>query len=151
VRSCNPTGFLPSQYELISPPSSYIHNTTTHAFSIVASAPGIPHSYLSSKLYVAVKSHGRQDAGIRIAPQIAIMMGCAVLPHLRNLVPQLPPTVSSPLVTCRSLSGSVFVCTAEITVHISRSFSSARRRYPQDAGITVRAYVVLSLKFSVPH
>ena len=62
---------------------------------IVASAPGIPHFSLSSKLYVAVKSHGGQDANIQIVQQIAIMMGCAVLPHLRNLVPQLPPMVSS--------------------------------------------------------
>ena len=87
VRNYNPTGFLPSQYEPISPPSSYIHNTTTHTFSIVASAPGIPHSSLSSKPRVAVKSHGGQDASIRIVQQIAIMMGRAVLPHLRNLPP----------------------------------------------------------------
>ena len=46
--NCNPTGFLASQYELILPPSSYVHDTTTHGFSIVASAPGTPHSSLSS-------------------------------------------------------------------------------------------------------
>ncbi|KAJ8596093.1 hypothetical protein M405DRAFT_929050 [Rhizopogon salebrosus TDB-379] len=67
-------------------PSSYVHNTATRAFSIIAPALGIPHSYLSSKLYVAVKSHGRQDTDIWIVQQIAIMMGCAVLPHLHNLV-----------------------------------------------------------------
>jgi len=72
-------------------PSSYIHNTITHAFYIVASAPGIPHSSLSSKPYVAVKSHGGQDASILIVQQIAIMMGCAVLPHLRNLPPWPQP------------------------------------------------------------
>jgi hypothetical protein len=29
---------------------------------------------------------GRHETGIRNVQQIAIMMGCAVLPHLRNLV-----------------------------------------------------------------
>ncbi|WVR07552.1 hypothetical protein IAU60_004594 [Kwoniella sp. DSM 27419] len=65
----------------------YVRNTTARAFSVVASALGIPallpflRAVCRSK-----KSWQARHTGIRIIQQIAIMMGCAVLPHLRNLV-----------------------------------------------------------------
>ena len=65
----------------------YIRNTTARAFSVVASALGIP-SLLPFLKAVSrsKKSWQAWHTGIRIVQQIAIMMGCAVLPHLCNLV-----------------------------------------------------------------
>lgn len=65
----------------------YVRNTTARAFSVVASALGIPallpflRAVCRSK-----KSWQARHTGIRIVQQIAIMMGCAILPHLKNLV-----------------------------------------------------------------
>jgi splicing factor 3B subunit 1 len=65
----------------------YVRNTTARAFSVVASALGIP-SLLPFLRAVcrSKKSWQARHTGIRIVQQIAIMMGCAVLPHLQNLV-----------------------------------------------------------------
>ncbi|KAF7312642.1 ARM repeat-containing protein [Mycena indigotica] len=65
----------------------YIHNTTARAFSVVASALGIPSLLPFLKAVCnSKKSQQARHTGIRIVQQIAIMMGCAVLPHLCNLV-----------------------------------------------------------------
>ncbi|KAI8050903.1 armadillo-type protein [Syncephalis plumigaleata] len=65
----------------------YVRNTTARAFSVVASALGIPallpflRAVCKSK-----KSWQARHTGIKIIQQIAILMGCSVLPHLTNLV-----------------------------------------------------------------
>ncbi|KAF9199641.1 Splicing factor 3B subunit 1, partial [Haplosporangium sp. Z 27] len=65
----------------------YVRNTTARAFSVVASALGIPallpflKAVCSSK-----KSWQARHTGIKIVQQIAILLGCAILPHLKNLV-----------------------------------------------------------------
>ena len=59
---------------------------TAHAFSVVASTIGIPSLLPFLKLYAAVKITASTHTGIQIMQQIAIMTGCAVLPHLPNLV-----------------------------------------------------------------
>jgi splicing factor 3B subunit 1 len=65
----------------------YVRNTTARAFSVVASALGIPallpflRAVCQSK-----KSWQARHTGIKIVQQIAILMGCAVLPHLKALV-----------------------------------------------------------------
>ena len=65
----------------------YVRNTTARAFSVVASALGIPALLPFLKAVCrSKKSWQARHTGIRIIQQIAIMMGCAVLPHLRNLV-----------------------------------------------------------------
>ncbi|KAG9309482.1 small nuclear ribonucleoprotein [Chiua virens] len=65
----------------------YVRNTTARAFSVVASALGIPSLLPFLKAVCrSKKSWQARHTGIRIVQQIAIMMGCAVLPHLRNLV-----------------------------------------------------------------
>ncbi|KAE9405769.1 ARM repeat-containing protein [Gymnopus androsaceus JB14] len=65
----------------------YVRNTTARAFSVVASALGI-YSVLPFLKAVcrSKKSWQTRHTGIRIIQQIAIMMGCAILPHLHNLV-----------------------------------------------------------------
>ena len=65
----------------------YVRNTTARAFSVVASALGIPSLLPFLKAVCrSKKSWQARHTGVRIIQQIAIMMGCAVLPHLRNLV-----------------------------------------------------------------
>jgi splicing factor 3B subunit 1 len=65
----------------------YVRNTTARAFSVIASALGIPSLLPFLKAVCrSKKSWHARHTGIRIIQQIAIMMGSAVLPHLRNLV-----------------------------------------------------------------
>ncbi|KAK1353632.1 Splicing factor 3B subunit 1 [Heracleum sosnowskyi] len=65
----------------------YVRNTTARAFSVVASALGIPAILPFLKAVCqSKKSWQARHTGIKIVQQIAILMGCAVLPHLRYLV-----------------------------------------------------------------
>jgi len=65
----------------------YVRNTTARAFSVVASALGIPALLPFLKAVCqSKKSWQARHTGIKIIQQIAILMGCAVLPHLRSLV-----------------------------------------------------------------
>ncbi|KAJ4455960.1 putative Splicing factor 3B subunit 1 [Paratrimastix pyriformis] len=65
----------------------YVRNTTARAFSVVASALGIPNLLPFLKAVCASKkSWQARHTGIKIVQQIAILMGCAVLPHLKSLV-----------------------------------------------------------------
>lgn len=65
----------------------YVRNTTARAFSVVASALGIPALVPFLKAVCqSKKSWQARHTGIKIIQQIAILMGCAVLPHLRSLV-----------------------------------------------------------------
>jgi splicing factor 3B subunit 1 len=65
----------------------YVRNTTARAFAVVASALGI-HSLLPFLKAVcqSTRSWQARHTGIKIVQQIAILMGCAILPHLRSLV-----------------------------------------------------------------
>jgi splicing factor 3B subunit 1 len=65
----------------------YVRNTTARAFAVVASALGIPSLLPFLKAVCrSKKSWQARHTGIKIVQQIAILMGCAVLPHLKNLV-----------------------------------------------------------------
>ena len=65
----------------------YVRNTTARAFSVVASALGIPALLPFLKAVCqSKKSWQARHTGIKIVQQIAILMGCAVLPHLKALV-----------------------------------------------------------------
>jgi len=65
----------------------YVRNTTARAFAVVASALGI-HSLLPFLKAVcqSKRSWQARHTGIKIVQQISILMGCAVLPHLKSLV-----------------------------------------------------------------
>jgi splicing factor 3B subunit 1 len=65
----------------------YVRNTTARAFAVVASALGIPSllPFLKAVCH-SKKSWQARHTGIKIVQQIAILMGCAVLPHLKSLV-----------------------------------------------------------------
>jgi splicing factor 3B subunit 1 len=65
----------------------YVRNTTARAFAVVASALGIPALLPFLKAVCqSTKSWQARHTGIKIVQQIAILMGCAVLPHLTHLV-----------------------------------------------------------------
>ncbi|XP_076460472.1 splicing factor 3B subunit 1-like isoform X1 [Babylonia areolata] len=65
----------------------YVRNTTARAFAVVASALGIPSLLPFLKAVCkSKKSWQARHTGIKIVQQISILMGCAILPHLKNLV-----------------------------------------------------------------
>ncbi|TDH72067.1 hypothetical protein CCR75_008666 [Bremia lactucae] len=65
----------------------YVRNTTARAFAVVASALGIPALLPFLKAVCqSRKSWQARHTGIKIVQQVAILMGCAVLPHLKHLV-----------------------------------------------------------------
>lgn len=65
----------------------YVRNTTARAFAVVSSALGIPALLPFLKAVCrSKKSWQARHTGIKIVQQIAILMGCAILPHLKSLV-----------------------------------------------------------------
>lgn len=65
----------------------YVRNTTARAFAVVASALGIPSLLPFLKAVCkSKKSWQARHTGIKIVQQISILMGCAILPHLKSLV-----------------------------------------------------------------
>lgn len=65
----------------------YVRNTTARAFAVVASALGTPAMLPFLKAVCqSRKSWQARHTGIKIVQQIAILMGCAILPHLTHLV-----------------------------------------------------------------
>eukprot|EP00055_Hartaetosiga_balthica_P018375 m.134017 g.134017 ORF g.134017 m.134017 type:complete len:717 (-) comp9497_c0_seq2:1796-3946(-) len=65
----------------------YVRNVTARAFAVVASALGIPSLLPFLKAVCrSKKSWQARHTGIKIVHQMGILMGCAVLPHLKGLV-----------------------------------------------------------------
>ena len=92
----------------------YVRNTTARAFSVVASALGIPallpflRAVCRSK-----KSWQARHTGIRIVQQIAIMMGCAILPHLKNLVDCIEPGLADEQQKVKTMTALALAALAE--------------------------------------
>jgi splicing factor 3B subunit 1 len=71
----------------IDSPDEYVRNTTSRAVAVVASALGIPSLLPFLKAVCqSRKSWQARHTGIKIVQQIALLMGVAVLPYLRELV-----------------------------------------------------------------
>lgn len=71
----------------IDSPDEYVRNTTSRAFAVVASALGVPALLPFLKAVCqSRKSWQARHSGIKIVQQIALLMGVAVLPYLRDLV-----------------------------------------------------------------
>jgi splicing factor 3B subunit 1 len=71
----------------IDSPDEYVRNTTARAFAVVASALGVPALLPFLKAVCqSRKSWQARHTGIKIVQQIALLMGVAVLPYLRELV-----------------------------------------------------------------
>ena len=71
----------------IDSPDEYVRNTTSRAVAVVASALGIPSLLPFLKAVCqSRKSWQARHTGIKIVQQIALLMGVAILPYLRDLV-----------------------------------------------------------------
>lgn len=65
----------------------YVRNTTARAFAVVAQALGVQSLLPFLKAVCqSKKSWQARHTGIKIVQQIAILLGCGVLPHLKSLV-----------------------------------------------------------------
>lgn len=65
----------------------YVRNTTARAFAVVASSLGIPALLPFLKAVCQSKKNWQaRHTGIKIVQQVGILLGCAILPHLRSLV-----------------------------------------------------------------
>jgi len=72
----------------------YVRNMTARAFSVVASALGVGSLLPFLKAVCrSKKSWQARHTGVKIVQQIAILMGCSILPHLRSLVECIAPNL----------------------------------------------------------
>ena len=68
-------------------PDEYVRNTTSRALAVVASALGVPALLPFLKAVTgSKKSWQARHTGAKVVQQLAILVGCGVLPHLRALV-----------------------------------------------------------------
>ncbi|GAM88515.1 hypothetical protein ANO11243_065480 [Dothideomycetidae sp. 11243] len=92
----------------------YVRNTTARAFAVVASALGIPallpflRAVCKSK-----KSWQARHTGVKIVQQIPVLMGCAVLPHLKGLVECITPNLQDEQLKVRTVSALAIAALAE--------------------------------------
>ncbi|KKA30765.1 hypothetical protein TD95_002611 [Thielaviopsis punctulata] len=92
----------------------YVRNTTARAFAVVASALGIPallpflRAVCRSK-----KSWQARHTGVKIVQQIPILMGCAILPHLKGLVECIGPNLNDDQTKVRTVTSLAIAALAE--------------------------------------
>jgi splicing factor 3B subunit 1 len=92
----------------------YVRNTTARAFAVVASALGIPallpflRAVCRSK-----KSWQARHTGVKIVQQIPILMGCAILPHLKGLVECIGPNLDDEQAKVRTVTSLAIAALAE--------------------------------------
>lgn len=92
----------------------YVRNTTARAFAVVASALGIPSLLPFLKAVCrSKKSWQARHTGIKIVQQIAIMLGCAVLPHLKNLVESIAHGLEDEQLKVRTMTALAIAALAE--------------------------------------
>lgn len=92
----------------------YVRNTTARAFAVVASALGIPALLPFLKAVCrSKKSWQARHTGIKIVQQIAIMLGCAVLPHLKNLVESIAHGLEDEQLKVRTMTALAIAALAE--------------------------------------
>ncbi|KAJ7761918.1 armadillo-type protein [Mycena maculata] len=92
----------------------YVRNTTARAFAVVATALGIASVLPFIKAVCrSNKSWQARHTGIRIVQQIAIMVGCGVLPHLTHLVECIAPGLSDEQQKVRTMTALSIAALAE--------------------------------------
>ncbi|KAK3330805.1 armadillo-type protein [Apodospora peruviana] len=92
----------------------YVRNTTARAFAVVASALGIPAllPFLQA-VCRSKKSWQARHTGVKIVQQIPILMGCAVLPHLKRLVDCIGPNLNDEQTKVRTVTSLAIAALAE--------------------------------------
>eukprot|EP00392_Amoebophrya_sp_AT5.2_P001113 g1115.t1 len=92
----------------------YVRNTTARAFAVVASALGIPSLLLFLKAVCnSKKSWQGRHTGIKIIQQIAIMLGIAILPHLKQMVDIIAPGLTDEQRKVRTMTALSLAALAE--------------------------------------
>ena len=95
-------------------PDEYVRNTTARAFSVVASALGVPALLPFLKAVCrSKKSWQARHTGVRIIQQIAILMGPAILPHLKTLVDCVGKNLEDEQTKVRIMTGLALASLAE--------------------------------------
>ncbi|KMT00064.1 hypothetical protein BVRB_1g018910 [Beta vulgaris subsp. vulgaris] len=104
----------------------YVRNTTARAFSVVASALCIPALLPFLKTVCqSKKSWQARHTGIKIVQQIAILIGCAVLPHLRSLVEIIEHGLNDENQKVRTITALSLAALAEASApYVIESFDS---------------------------
>lgn len=92
----------------------YVRNTTARAFAVVASALGIPAllPFLQA-VCRSKKSWQARHTGVKIVQQIPILMGCAVLPHLKRLVDCIGPNLNDEQTKVKTVTSLAIAALAE--------------------------------------
>ncbi|RCI14622.1 hypothetical protein L249_6370 [Ophiocordyceps polyrhachis-furcata BCC 54312] len=92
----------------------YVRNTTARAFAVVASALSIPAllPFLRAVCRSKKSWHARHT-GVKIVQQIAILMGCAVLPHLKGLVECIATNLNDDQTKVRTVTSLAIAALAE--------------------------------------
>ena len=85
--------------------NEYVRNTTARAFAVVASALGIPKllPFLQA-VCQSRKSWEARHTGIKIVQQIAVLMGAAILPHLKFMVAVVQHGLTDPQLKVRTIT-----------------------------------------------
>ncbi|KAK4565451.1 U2 snRNP component prp10 [Recurvomyces mirabilis] len=92
----------------------YVRNTTARAFAVVASALGIPTLLPFLKAVCkSKKSWQARHTGVKIVQQIPILMGCAVLPHLKGLVDCIAENLNDEQAKVRTVTSLALAALAE--------------------------------------
>jgi len=92
----------------------YVRNTTARAFSVVASALGIPALLPFLKAVCQSRTSWQaRHTGIKIVQQIAILVGSAVLPHLNSLVECVEHGLVDDQQKVRTITGLALAALAE--------------------------------------
>lgn len=92
----------------------YVRNTTARTFAVVASALGIQSLVPFLRAVCrSKKSWQARHTGVRIIQQIAILSGCAVLPHLRSLVECVVPNLEDEQHKIRTMTSLAISALAE--------------------------------------
>ncbi|KAH3672244.1 hypothetical protein WICMUC_004339 [Wickerhamomyces mucosus] len=92
----------------------YIRNTTSRALAVVGSALGIPALLPFLKAVCqSKKSWQARHTGIKTIQQIAILMGCGVLPHLNGLVGCISKGLNDEQLSVRMITANALSSLAE--------------------------------------
>ena len=92
----------------------YVRNTTARAFAVVASALGVPAllPFLGA-VCRSKKSWQARHTGVKIVQQIPILMGCAILPHLKGLVDCIGNNLNDEQAKVRTVTSLAIAALAE--------------------------------------
>ena len=92
----------------------YVRNTTARAFSVVASALGIKTLLPFLKAVCrSKKSWQARHTGIKIVQQIALLIGCGILPFLGELLEAITPGLSDEQLKVRMITALAISSLAE--------------------------------------